>query len=170
MYKFHDEYVCNKFNAKLFFTDTDSLVYEIKDKDVHEECFKDKKLFYFSRYPKDSKYYDSANKNVLGKMDDKFNGVKIVELVGLKSKMYSLISADDREVNKTKGINIKLRHEVYLDVLFNKKVVRHKMKRIPSKLHEIGTYDVFKISLSCFDDKGYVLADGITTLALFIRT
>ena len=34
------------------------------------------------------------------------------------------------------------------------------MKRIQSKLHIIGTYDVFKISLSGFDDKRYVLEDG----------
>ena len=79
------------FIAKLLFTDTDSLVYEIKDKDVYEECFKDKKLFDFSGYPIDSKYYDSANKKVLGKMKDEFNGVKIIEFVGLESKMYSLL-------------------------------------------------------------------------------
>ena len=41
------------------------------------------------------------------------------------------------------------------------------MKRIQSKLHKPGTYDVFKISLSCFDDKIYVLDDGINTLAYF---
>ena len=41
------------------------------------------------------------------------------------------------------------------------------MKRIQSKIHKIGTYDVFKISLSCFDDKGYILNHGITTLAYF---
>ena len=45
--------------------------------------------------------------------------------------------------------------------------MRHKMKRIRSKLHKIGTYDVWKISLSCFDDKTYILADGINTLAYF---
>ena len=51
--------------------------------------------------------------------------------------------------------------------MFNKNDVRHNMKRIQSKLHEIGTYDVFKISLSCFDDKRYVLDDGINTVAYF---
>ena len=41
------------------------------------------------------------------------------------------------------------------------------MKRIQSKLPEIGIYDVYKISLSCFDDQRYVLSDGINTLAYF---
>ena len=40
-------------------------------------------------------------------MKDEFIGVSIIEFVGLKSKMYSLISVDDREVNKAKGINKK---------------------------------------------------------------
>ena len=40
------------------------------------------------------------------------------------------------------------------------------MKIIQSKLHKIGTY-VYKISLSCFDDKRYVLNDGVNTLAYF---
>ena len=108
MYKFHYDYVLNTFNgAKLLFTDTDKLVYEINSKDVYEQCFKDRKLFDYSGYPIDSKYYDSTNKKVLGKMKDKFNEVKIVEFVGLKSKMYSLISIDDKEVSKAKVINKK---------------------------------------------------------------
>ena len=37
--------------------------------------------------------------------------------------------------------------EGYENVLFNKKLMRHKLKRIQSKLHKIGTYDVCKISL-----------------------
>ena len=56
--------------------------------------------------------------------------------------MYSLSSADDKEINKAKGINKRLRHEEYLSVLFDKKVVRHNMKRIQSKLHEM-VYMIF---------------------------
>ena len=41
------------------------------------------------------------------------------------------------------------------------------MKRIQSKLRRIGTYDVCKISLSCFDDKRYVLDDCVNTLTYF---
>ena len=99
-------------------------------------------------------------------MKDALNGSKIV-LKCLSSKMYSLISEDDKEISKAKAVNKKLRHKEYLDVLFNKEVVKHNMKRIQSKLHEIGTYDLNKISLSCFDDKRYVLDDGINTLAYF---
>ena len=41
------------------------------------------------------------------------------------------------------------------------------MKRMQSKLHETGTCALNKISLTCFDDKRYVLDDGINTLAYF---
>ena len=41
------------------------------------------------------------------------------------------------------------------------------MRKNKSKLHEIGSYDVCKIYLSCFDDKRYVLGDGINSLAYF---
>ena len=93
MYQFHYDYVLKTFdNVKLLFTDTDSLVYEIKNGNFYDQCFKDKHLFDFSGYSKDSVYYDSSNKKVLGKMKDKLTDVKIDGFVGLKSKMYSLIS------------------------------------------------------------------------------
>ena len=43
------------------------------------------------------------------------------------------------------------------------------MKRIQSKLHKIGTYNVCKISLSCFDDKIYILDDINNSLTYFIK-
>ena len=85
-------------------------------------------------------------------MKDEFNGVKIDECVGLKSKIYSLLARNDLEVNKAKSVNLKLIHNEYVDVLFGKKIVRHKMKRIQSKLNSVDTYDVNKRSLSCFDE------------------
>ena len=41
------------------------------------------------------------------------------------------------------------------------------MKRIQAKKHKIGTYEIDKISLSCFDNKRFVLDDGVHTLAYF---
>ena len=121
-------------------------------------------MFDFSEYSKDSFYFDDSNKSKLGKMKDEFNGNKIDEFVELKSKMYSLIS-NDWEVNKAKGVNLMLKHKEYVDVLFNKKVLRHKMKRISSEKYNIGSYLSNKISLSYYDDKRFILDDGINSLA-----
>ena len=94
-----------------------------------------------------------------GKINDEF--------VGLKSKIYSMKNIDGKESNTAKGVNIATKFNEFKDTLFNKKVVRHKIKRIQSKKHKIGTYEVNRISLSCFDDKGFVLDDGIRTLTYF---
>ena len=166
MYQFHYDWTLKTFkDAKLLFTDTDSLVYEIRGGNVYDTCYKDKHLFDFSGYPKNSKYYCHLNKKIVGKMKDEFNEVKIDEFVGLKSKMYSLVTKNGLEVGKAKGINLKLRHDLYKDVLFSRKVVRHKMKGILSEKHRVGTYEINKISLSRFDDKRYILKDGINSLA-----
>ena len=81
--------------------------------------------------------------------------------------MYSLIGADDEQVTKAERVNKNIRHKEFLDVLFNKQLIRHNMKRIQIKLHRIGTYYVCKITLSCFDDKRYILDDGVNSLAYF---
>ena len=148
----------------MVFTVTDSLVYQIKAEDVYENFYQDKNFFDFTDYPLNSKFFDPVNKNVIGKMKDEFKGRMISEFIGLKSKMYSLIGA---EVTKAKGVNKKIRYKEFVDVLFNKKVIRHNMKRIQSRLHRIRTYNVCKILLSCFDDKRYVLDNDVNSLAYF---
>ena len=67
--------------------------------------YSDKHLLDFSNYSVNSKYYDPTNGSVLGKMKDEFKGVPISEFIGLKTKMFSLINADDEEVSKAKGVN-----------------------------------------------------------------
>ena len=64
-------------------------------------------------------------------------------------------------------MNIATEFNEFKDTLFNKKTMRHKMKRIQSKKHKLETYEVNKISLPCFDDKRYVQDDSINTLAYF---
>ena len=167
MYDFHYNFIQNNFDAELLFTNTDSLTYEIKSKDVYEKFFKWKDLFDFSNYSKDSKFFNETNKKVIGKMKDEFSGVIITEFVELKSKMYSIKKIDGKEHNTAKGESIAIESNKFKDALFNKKIIRHKMKRIQSKKHKLGTYEIDKISLSCFDDKRYVLDDGIYTLSYF---
>ena len=158
MYDFHYNFIKKNFDAELLFTDTDSLTYEIKSENVYEEFFKWKDLFDFSNYSKDSKFFDETNKKVIGKMKDEFAGVIVTEFIGSKN---------GKECNTAKGVNIATEFDEFKGVLFNEKIIRHKMKRIQSKKHKSGTYEIGKISLSCFDDKRYVLDDRIRKLANF---
>ena len=153
------------FDAKLLFTDTDSLTYEIKSEDVYEEFFKHKHLFDFSNYPEDSKFFDQANKKVIGKIKDESEGKIIGEFA--KLKVYSTKNIDGKESNMAKGVNIAPEFNEFKDTLFNKKIIRHKMRRIQGKKHKMGTYKINKISLSVFDDKRFVSNDGIYELAYF---
>ena len=50
MYEFHYKYIKSKFDANLLFTETDSLVYEIKTEEVYESLYEDKNLFNFSNF------------------------------------------------------------------------------------------------------------------------
>ena len=56
MYDFHYNFIKKNFDAELLFTDTDSLIYEIKSEDVYENFLKHKHLFDFSNYPKDLQF------------------------------------------------------------------------------------------------------------------
>ena len=167
MYDFHYNFIKKHFDAELLFTDTDSLTYQSKLKDVYEEFFKRKYLFNFSSYPKDSRFFDTTNKKVIGKREDEKEGKIIDEFVGLKSKMYSIKNIDGKESNTTKGVNLTTEFNEFKNILFKKKIMRHKMKRIHRKKHKLGTYEINKISLSCFDDKRCIQGDSINTLAFF---
>ena len=138
MYDFQYNFIKKNFNAELLFTDTDSLIYEIRSKNVFEEFFKWKDLFDFSNYSKDSKFFDETNKKVIGKMKDEFGGVIVTEFVGLKSKMYSMKKIDGKECNTAKGVSIATEFNKFKDVLFNKKISRDKMRRIQSEKHKLG--------------------------------
>ena len=100
-------------------------------------------------------------------MKDEFGGAIIIEVVELKPKKYSIKKIDGREHNTAKGVNIAIEFNKFKDILFNRKIIRHKMKIIPSKKHKLRTYEIDKISLSCFDDKRHALDDGIYTLSYF---
>ena len=81
-----------------------------------------------------------------------------------------MIIVDNEEILKTKCVNKNIvdsiRHKKCVDMLFGKALVKHYMQRIQSKMHKSETY-VCKISLSCFDDKGYIFDNGISSLGLF---
>ena len=172
MYDFHYNFVKKKYGnkAKLLFTDTDSLTYEIEAEDVYADFWKHKDMFDNSDYPSNHQFFDATNKKVIGKFKDEAAGVPITEFVGLRSKMYSYIKDNNNGGKTAKGIKknvIKndIQHSDYKDVLFNEKQLFHQMKTIRSNNHQLGSYTINKTSLSCFDDKRYLHPDGVFSYA-----
>ena len=132
---------------QVLFTDTDSLMYDIKTEDVNK---------YFGS----NEYLFDSNKLVIGKMKDETGGVATEEFGGLKPKMYLFLVGDNSEHKKTKDVNknvvATISHNEYKDHLLNNKRIRRSKNRNRSKDHRIGTYEINKISLPCFDDKIYI--------------
>ena len=109
MYDFHYNYIKSKYEdkAKLLFTDTDSLMYEIETEDFYKDIAGDvKDKFDTSDYPENhpSGIPTGENKKVLGMMKDEAAGKIIKEFVGLRSKQYSFVMDDGGETKKCKGI------------------------------------------------------------------
>ena len=115
MYDFHYNYIKQKYGskAKLLFTDTDSLTYEIEADDIYSDFWKDKNRFDNSDYPESSPYFNKSNKKVIGKFKDEAAGVPVCEFIGLRSKMYSYMKDNDKGGKTAKGIKknrIKKKH------------------------------------------------------------
>ena len=84
--------------------------------------------------------------------------------------MYSYIKSDEKGGKTAKGIKknvIKsnIKHEDYKNVLLINEQLHHKMKSIRSQKHQLRSYEINKVSLSCFDDKRYIHDNGISSYA-----
>ena len=95
--------------------------------------YKYKELFDLSNFPVSSKYYCSDNKKVLSKMKDEYGGKSILKLVGLKSKMYSMLDESNNKKITSKDHNGFIEFQEFYDMLFKKKILRQIMRRIGSK-------------------------------------
>ena len=94
----------------------------------------------------------------------------ITEFIGLKSKMYSYVKDNEKGGRTAKGIkkNIiknNIRHEDYKNTLINNEQMHHKMKTIRSQIHQLGSYEINKVSLCWFDDKRYIHDNGTSSYA-----
>ena len=175
MYDFHYQYIKPKYGAKakLLFTDTDSLMYEIQTEDFYKDISGDvKDRFDTSDYPENhpSGIPTGINKKVLGMFKDEAAGKIIKEFVGLRAKLYSFIMEDGKENKRCKGVKTQvvknsITHEDYKTCLKTGKEQLRKQNIIRSYGHEVFTEEVNKIALSAADDKRHILDDGIHTLA-----
>ena len=152
----------------LLFTDTNSFAYYVEDADVYEEMRNSKELFDFSDYPRSSPYFDLSNKKQLGKMKDEMGGEAIEEFIGLRPKVYSIQAASQRK-QAAKGIQrreaSRITHKQYKECLLNKSRLTTQVTRIENNKHVLTTRTDLKLALCPFDDKRYVCADGVSTLA-----
>ena len=178
MYEFHYDYTKNKYSdrAKLLFTDTDSLAYEIKTEDFYADIANDVESKFDTsefdkNYPAINKvgFKVGVNNKVLGMFKDEAKGAQIEEFVGLRSKLYSY-KVHGKEKKKCKGVkkNVvakSITQKDYKDCLFNDNDHLRTMNVIRSHGHEIYTDEVNKVALSAADDKRVVLENDIDTLA-----
>ena len=163
MFDFHYNYIREKFGdkAKLFFTDTDSLMYLIQTDDFYQDINKDiKRKFDASDYPEKhpSGIKTGINKKVIGKFKDEAAGKQITHFVGLRPKLYSFKVEDDPESRKAKGVkkNVienNLSFKDYKKCLFSEKEVMKCMNIIRSKNHDVHSMTVNKLALSPNDGK-----------------
>ena len=175
MFDFHYNYIKPKYGdkAKLLFTDTDSLMYEIQTEDFYKDISGDvKNRFDTSDYPENhpSGIPTGINKKVLGMFKDEAAGKIIKEFVGLRAKLYSFKMEEGGEIKKCKGIKKQvvessISHENYKTCLLTGKEQLRKQNILRSYNHEVYTEEVNKVALSALDDKRYILSDGIHTLA-----
>ena len=154
MCNFHYGFVKNKYgsDAKLLFTDTDFLCYEITTDDFYRDMFDNKEQFDLSDI-KLEQFKNSENKKVVGKFKDETQGIPICKFIGLRSEMYSIKLDDDSEKKTAKGIvrNVikkHLKHENYKQILDSGGRMNSSMKMIRSFDHDIYTVNVIKVSLS----------------------
>ena len=177
MFDFHYNYIQKKYthkHAKLIFTDTDSLMYEITTDDFYKDISKDVKTkFDTSDYPPnhESGILTGANKKVIGMFKDEVAGKQITEFVGLRPKLYSFKVEGEKANKKCKGIKknvVKkgINFQDYFECLFSSEKQMRSMKILRSENHEIYSKEVNKVALSNEDDKRILTKGKIHTLAL----
>jgi len=95
----------------------------------------------------------------------------VSEFVGLRAKLYSLNvpELDKHSKIRAKGIQkayVKknVRHQQFLNVLKTKKSTQSRFCTFQYKKHTLQIVEITKTCLRAFDDKRYILQDGVTTL------
>ena len=101
-------------------------------------------------------------------MKDELNREIIEEFVGLRVKMYSLKTKKE-EMKKAKGVKknvVKkdISHQDYVDCLFEERKFMHTMQTIRSFKHQLYTIKQNQVSISPYDDKRYLVHDGVSSL------
>lgn len=152
-------------------TDTDSVVLEIRCKDVYEDIKADiGELFDTRNYPEDYPLYTEVNKKVIGQFKDETGGKQMIEFCGANATNYSELMDGGYEIKKCKGLKKCVKNKTLTPsdykrcVLGNENQMRN-MNFIRSRKHEVTTETVYKVALSNRDEKRVICEYGINTYA-----
>ncbi|XP_015781336.1 uncharacterized protein LOC107359368 [Tetranychus urticae] len=156
-------------NLQLIYSDTDSLLIEIKSNSLNQDMAKFSNIMDFSDLPKDHPLYSEHNKKKIGCLKDEMSGEVIDEVIAIRPKLYAIKTTKGQVKKKAKGVQQvvlknKLTFEDYRTSLFNNGVIKAKTRRLGSESHTIYQYVNEKIALSPFEDKRYLL-DSVNSLA-----
>lgn len=171
MYDFHYNFMLQQIpreDLDLCMTDTDSLLYNIRNHDIYEIMKENRDYFDLSNFPKTSDMYDDTNNKKVGKF--KSETIKpITEFVGLRAKLYAFkVDDDDEKHLKCKGVKTcvtqkDLNLAMYRSVLTGRTSKKIKQNGIRSYKHQLFTEEITKVALSGRDDKVYICDDNIHT-------
>jgi hypothetical protein len=155
--------------AKLLMTDTDSLVYGIESEDLTAELSNIKEHFDFSNYPKDHVLYDASRKAQVGLLKDEEAGQTVEEFVGLRAKCYAYnVGTKSKTIAKGVARSVvksELNVGIYRHVLLTNESDYRQVRSLTSKEHKIYAQVTTKKALSAYDDKRFILDDGVSSRA-----
>ena len=162
LYNFHYNEMRPRYGTRICVTykDTDSLLYRVETDDLYKDMEEFKHLLDLSDYPTSHPLFDPTNKKVPLTMTDELNGAVLEETYSIK--FVSGVKQSAKGVQKV--VKKTLHHEKYLQCLQTGVSSRAPMTRIHSLNHQIQVTTTNKTALSCFDDKRFILDNGIDTL------
>ena len=178
MYNFHYYVMMKNYgdNIKFFYSDPDSLIYEVHTEDLYDDLRELVENFDFSSFPTCHPLHNCDNKGKVGcfkveSQDGK--SLKLIrEAIAIRPKMYHLDVYNTAQPNvesfkqATKGVpRNTLTYQDFSDCLHENKTKTIEFNIIASKNHQLYTQKVEKIALCNYDDKRWLCEDGINTLA-----
>jgi len=192
MYNFYYDHIIPKYkheNVKLIMTDTDSLLMHIHCEDFYKDMIIDNHLydlsdksinFIFESFIKLSPIERSQlgksfadirkqNKKVIGKFKEECDEY-ISEALCIRSKVHAIKTDDGKNKKKLKGIKKNvvandISFDDYKNSLINNSIKNVSMNHFRSINHQITTQNVNKVALTPYNNKGFILDDGINTLS-----
>lgn len=174
MYNFHYDFMHSYYDyndCKIAYTDTDSFIYYLKQRDPYLMMKNNPDKFDTSHFAIDNPYgIEPRNKKVAGLMKEENRGVLMTKFVGIRPKMYCTKLQNGKISKRAKGVKFgvlkkKIQFEDYLKCLFNECSISHEQATIISRKLKVFSINTTKVMLDPFDDKRMICKNKVDTIA-----